>query len=556
MWWLLPSVALAQPEACNGLDDDGDGRDDEPPVWWAPDSDGDGHGDGELLISLTACGADSDYLLSVTDCDDQDADLSPDVVEQCNARDDDCDGEIDEGACPCPLEITDTRAWQICETPLISWEAAQDACTADGFTLPVLRSEADQDELYSLLAPLADVFWLGFNDLELEGDWVWVDGTAADYTNWRTGEPNNGFFQELQHDFENCAEIEPLGTWDDQDCTDLQPYACEAPCVSVTWYTDSDGDGLGDAGGAYSACAAEPGSVQNAADCDDLDSERPAVWWADSDGDGYGGKEGSVSCEPNGVLLGGDCDDENELVGPQAVEVCNGLDDDCQGGVDDGEGGPWWPDADGDGYGDLTQEPLSTLCAPEGSWAPTAGDCDDTNGEVAPGAPDQPGDGLDSDCDGYEGPSPDTDGDGLTDFEEELLGTDPQMYDTDGDALSDAQELELGTDPLREDTDGDGVLDGEESPGDTDGDGLRDPLDPDDDGDGLPTAEETETDPLDPDSDDDGVTDGADLSPLDAGKGPASSPPPPDYGCGCASSRPSPWMALLVLLVRRRVAIR
>ncbi len=55
----------------------------------------------------------------------------------------------------------------------------------------------------------------------------------------------------------------------------------------------------------------------------------------------------------------------------------------------------------------------------------------------------------------------DCDGDGLTDDEENQLGTDPGIYDTDGDGLSDGEETTVtGTDPLDPDSDGDGLLDG------------------------------------------------------------------------------------------------
>ena len=56
----------------------------------------------------------------------------------------------------------------------------------------------------------------------------------------------------------------------------------------------------------------------------------------------------------------------------------------------------------------------------------------------------------------------DTDEDGLTDLEEEELGTDPENADSDGDGLSDSEELDEGTDPLVADTDADGYSDGEE----------------------------------------------------------------------------------------------
>ena len=76
----------------------------------------------------------------------------------------------------------------------------------------------------------------------------------------------------------------------------------------------------------------------------------------------------------------------------------------------------------------------------------------------------------------------DKDEDGLTNGEEEDLGTDPESADSDGDGLDDGEEVELGTDPLDEDSDDDGLLDGEESDAgtdplstDTDGDGYLDP---------------------------------------------------------------------------------
>ncbi len=57
----------------------------------------------------------------------------------------------------------------------------------------------------------------------------------------------------------------------------------------------------------------------------------------------------------------------------------------------------------------------------------------------------------------------DTDGDGLTDSEEILIGTNPRLVDTDSDGLTDWEEITIfGTDPLNPDTDGDGFLDGEE----------------------------------------------------------------------------------------------
>jgi hypothetical protein len=122
----------------------------------------------------------------------------------------------------------------------------------------------------------------------------------------------------------------------------------------------------------------------------------------------------------------------------------------------------------------------------------------------------------------------DSDGDGLLDPEEGLLGTDHLNPDTDGDGVNDGDEVAAGTDPLvidDPDTDGDGVNDDVDNcPAvanagqlDTDEDGMGNACDLDDDNDGLSDADEAiaGTDPLNQDTDGDGILDGADAFPLD-----------------------------------------
>ena len=159
----------------------------------------------------------------------------------------------------------------------------------------------------------------------------------------------------------------------------------------------------------------------------------------------------------------------------------------------------------------------------------------------------------------------DGDDDGLTDADEDALGTDPQLPDTDGDGLTDGDEVmfEL-TDPLRRDTDCDGWTDGDEVAL-----GI-DPLDPDSDDDGLPDGLElgtdcgaartdascgdgcradaddaTTTDPDDPDDDGDGVDDGAEdadqdgaVDPGELDPGAADTAGADLAACGAANLRP------------------
>ncbi len=124
----------------------------------------------------------------------------------------------------------------------------------------------------------------------------------------------------------------------------------------------------------------------------------------------------------------------------------------------------------------------------------------------------------------------DSDGDGLTDTEENRLGTNPYHDDSDNDGIKDKTELLSALDPLNPDTDGDQLTDGFEptiltipTNPDTDNDTISDgeeiasgtnPLLPDTDGDGLTDAQEKNlhTNPLLADTDGDGINDGTEIT--------------------------------------------
>ena len=76
----------------------------------------------------------------------------------------------------------------------------------------------------------------------------------------------------------------------------------------------------------------------------------------DLDGDGWAPEGASQlregQLEGAGVHLVGDCDDGDVSVNPEAPEICNGVDDDCDGLVDEGLLSSWYLDADGDGWGE------------------------------------------------------------------------------------------------------------------------------------------------------------------------------------------------------------
>ncbi len=125
----------------------------------------------------------------------------------------------------------------------------------------------------------------------------------------------------------------------------------------------------------------------------------------DADGDGY-----------NDVQSGGyDCDDSNYLINPSQVETCNGIDDNCDGIVDEGcvydicdgvdndndgtiDNITWYLDADGDGYGSTSV--VAITCNQPTGGVLNSMDCDDSDPAVHPGSPEICNNMLDEDCNG------------------------------------------------------------------------------------------------------------------------------------------------------------
>ncbi len=463
------------------------------------DTDADGVGD--------ACDADpdGDGYGSGVDCDETRADVNPGAIEVCDGRDQNCDNDVDNGL-------------------------------------------------------------LGCNDFDRDGAPNAIDCDDTD-PNVRPGAP------------EQCN-----GRDDDCDSFD------DNGVVSVPWYRDLDGDGHGENGVAVTTnCKAPAGTVWRNDDCvdndaviypgadetcDGRDNDCDAVidtdavdgpWYNDLDHDGYGVSFASV-CSPNGgatyTQVSGDCNDNNPAIVPGHIDLCDGVDEDCDGTDDeDALTSTYYVDSDGDSWGwanDATQ-----ACSRPAGYAGQFGDCDDDLASVNPDALEIPGDGIDQDCDGIDpgDPDSDSDGDGLSDGLEDALGLDPTLADSDGDGVDDAAELGLMTNPTDSDGDGwidaddadddnDGVLSSEESSDDTDGDGIPDRLDTDSDGDGVVDGAEQG------DADGDGLIDA-----LDVGHGDHPTPEPlEDLGFGCVSARgPGALGAVLALMFarrRRRASVR
>lgn len=127
--------------------------------------------------------------------------------------------------------------------------------------------------------------------------------------------------------------------------------------------------------------------------------EPVTVYW-DFDGDGFGREDAwTIACEPEEKysLIPGDCADGDAERYPGAEERCNGLDDDCDGEIDEGVPlGVFYRDADGDGFGNPATR--VETCTPEPGYVDNGLDCNDNSADINPDAP-EVCDFVDNDCD-------------------------------------------------------------------------------------------------------------------------------------------------------------
>ncbi len=161
--------------------------------------------------------------------------------------------------------------------------------------------------------------------------------------------------------------------------------------------------------------AVRPGAVESCDgrddDCDGFTDEGATTrYHRDADDDGHGDPAVHVDAcapPPGHVEPAGDCDDGNRLVGPGAVEACDGRDDDCDGFTDEGATTRYYRDADEDGYGDSAD--YVDACSPQTGRVLRPFDCNDRDPLVRPdvtafAATPTAGGGYDWDCDGIETP--------------------------------------------------------------------------------------------------------------------------------------------------------
>ncbi len=401
-------------EICDGVDNDCDGyADDEDPDLldagtWYYDADGDGYGVDEAAVA--ACEAPDGYASETGDCGPEDSDTYPGAPEDdcTDPHDYDCDGQT-------AYDDADGDGWATCVDcddgdPEVNPDATE-LCNGVDDDCDDSIDEDDADDAAT---------WY------LDGD---GDGYGLDDVTTQACEAPTGYAA-LSGDCDDADTAFNPGATED-DCADPNDYNCDGS----VGYADADGDGWAaceDCDDNNSAAAPDVAEVCDGADndCDGVadedDATDAATWNIDYDGDGYGVTDyQTLACDqPSGYVADAtDCDDTDASVSPAASESCNGVDDDCDGTVDEddaGDAATWYLDADGDGYGLDTATDVA--CDQPSGFAATGGDCDDGDASVNPAAAEDC-DGVDNDCDG--------------DTDEDPEGETTWYEDGDGDGYGD-----------------------------------------------------------------------------------------------------------------------
>ncbi len=524
-------------ELCDGIDNDGDGEIDESDaidalVWYA-DSDGDGYGDPDAAV--IACEAPEGFVADDSDCDDADEATNLMADEYCDGVDNNCDGLVDGE------DSLDALVWNV-DADGDGYGSADEIVFSCEPIDGAVMDDSDCDDSSDADHPGADETCDGV-DNDCDGE---TDEDAIDPTIWYADADGDGYYPRGAATVEACEQPEgytpqPELTpgWDcDDTSADNHPGAAEVcdgadnDCDTrideidaidkATWYVDGDGDGWGDDALTFQSCDAPAGYVAEAGDCNDQDAavapgldelcdgvdnncdgaidgddavDRPS-WNVDADGDGYGSADQQVlACEqPDGATSdASDCDDSDAAVSPAAEEICDGIDNDCDGAIDDGAAGgdTWYADADGDSYGDASS--AQDFCDDPGEgWVSDASDCDDTDAATSPSGQ-EVCDGADNDCDGEADEDAadattwylDLDGDGYGDGSSSLAVCDaPEGYVANAD---DCDDSDAAVNPAAEeicdglDNDCDGSADGSDASDtltlyqDLDGDGYGNP---------------------------------------------------------------------------------
>ncbi|MCO4761055.1 MAG: putative metal-binding motif-containing protein [Myxococcales bacterium] len=451
------SAAKPAAETCNGNDDDCDGQTDEDlPA-----------GPCEISNAFGACKGTKTCTEGKDTCDA----LTP-VAEACDGKDNDCDGQTDEGCdddgdgfCAAGITIVGLPAGCTADIAacnksgaLPAWcpkgvgdcdDSAKSGKAINPGQKETCGNQLDDDCDGNTDTPgTEDPIGCKQHYPDVDGDGFGaVKGTCLCGPSKAFPVTDNSDCKD-DDKLVNPKAKEICANGKDDDCNNSQNDVDAKDCV--TFYLDGDGDKFGTGKGKCLCAPLESFKAKKGGDCDDKKTainpgvkeacntiddncngatdEADAVgcktWYADKDKDTYGStKVSACLCDaeaPYTTLKGGDCNDDVYAMSPGFKEICyDSMDNDCNGDTDEEDGKgcvDYYMDADGDGYGDkkIGKRCLCDKGDVKGFIATKGGDCNDdpTTGKTTFPNATEVCDGKDNDCDGKTDTGCNNDGDG------------------------------------------------------------------------------------------------------------------------------------------------
>jgi hypothetical protein len=323
------AVHPGAPEICDGIDNNCDGNVDEGFITNSYYADLDGDGFGNPASELQSCSTPAGYVTNNTDCNDNNAAVHPGAIEICDGIDNNCNGLVDgdEPGVTCSTVLSVTGITLINAASDIALYPLTNGMVINVATLPT-QNLSIEAFVTSDVRSIRMVLTGSKTKTQIENNapLALYGNTGADYNGSNFG----------------------LGTY----------------TITITPYSAKN---LGGTQGTPKTLTFQI-----------------VAGLVDSDGDGYF----------NDV----DCNDNNAAVHPGAPEICDGIDNDCNGQIDEGlPTSTYYADLDGDGYGNPSS--ATQLCSPRAGYVTNNTDCNDNNAAVHPGAV-EICDGIDNNCNG------------------------------------------------------------------------------------------------------------------------------------------------------------
>ncbi len=214
----------------------------DDPVTVYPDEDEDSYGDSQG--ALETCDPPAGYVDVAGDCDDGNDGVYPGADEVCDGVDNDCDLKVDEysaanaGACNgCKALAEGERVYYFCLNPNDDdWGGAVDWCAKRGAQLVSINDGAEFSLIWSQIKSQGGDFWVGADDQEEEGVYVWEDGTALSKDNpgWAVNEPTGDGIFDL-----DCVALG--GGWFSTTPGRLRTSLCD-PAIDLGWICEAELD--------------------------------------------------------------------------------------------------------------------------------------------------------------------------------------------------------------------------------------------------------------------------------------------------------------------------